>query len=396
MLGISTWSPPKFLACLKGSRLGSGLILSLLGLLHLVCLLLLLASGTWGDLGGHRRDFMVGCPLVATAVHSCSVQQDRWIVPHLAFRASFLYSSWTVRVSQPVKRTPLWPASWLPAIDKTRGSNSVEVQRVWEVYDERLQFMSREDALGLDEALLRGDVSRAWMVWSSAAEKALADAFQFAGGPVPVRGLALGRGVARFRTVRLGGPMVRSVRRSAIVDGDVLDVSLYRDSSAALVLDLRRNLKAILDLLDSIIRWGASLIRDVQLMHLWDSVVRLGSLGSVHLDEYAAARICGVVESRRLVAELYGRVCAFVKGLVAYRRSAGITAWRNWVREDPLVHPYKWLRAELVPPSPFLQCDRALTPGGSGILSDPSRIDEEFRKGLASLFLSLWAKGGQP
>ena len=43
----------------------------------------------WGEPGGHRRDFMVGCPLVAAAVHSCSVQQDRWVVPHLAVRASF-------------------------------------------------------------------------------------------------------------------------------------------------------------------------------------------------------------------------------------------------------------------------------------------------------------------
>ena len=61
----------------------------------------------WGDLGGHRRDLMVGCPLVAAAVHSCSVQQDRCVVPHLAVRASFLYSSWTCQVPQPVKRTPL-------------------------------------------------------------------------------------------------------------------------------------------------------------------------------------------------------------------------------------------------------------------------------------------------
>ena len=217
----------------------------------------------WSDLGGHRRDFMVGCPLVAAAVHSCSVQQDRWVVLHLAVRASFLYSSWTVQVSQPVKGTPLWPASWLPALDRTRGSKSVEVQRVWEIYDERLQFMSREDALGLDEALLRGDVSCAWMIWSSAAEKALADAFRFAGGPVPARGLVLGRGMVRIRTVRLGGPIVRSVRRSATRDGDVDGVSLYRDSSAAPVFDLRRNLKAILDLLDSIIRWCGSLARDV-------------------------------------------------------------------------------------------------------------------------------------
>ena len=43
-LGISTWSPPKSLACLKGFRLGSGLILGRLGLLLLVCILLLLVS----------------------------------------------------------------------------------------------------------------------------------------------------------------------------------------------------------------------------------------------------------------------------------------------------------------------------------------------------------------
>ena len=31
----------------------------------------------------------------------------------------------------------------------------------------------------------------AWSVWSSAAEAALVDAYQFSGGPVPVRGLVL-------------------------------------------------------------------------------------------------------------------------------------------------------------------------------------------------------------
>ena len=67
---------------------------------------------------------------MAAAVHSYSVPQDRWIVPHLAVRASFLHSSWTVQVSQPVKRAPLWLSSWLPALDKTRGSGFVDVQRV--------------------------------------------------------------------------------------------------------------------------------------------------------------------------------------------------------------------------------------------------------------------------
>ena len=134
----------------------------------------------------------------------------------------------------------------------------------------------------------------------------------------------------------MGGPVVRSVWRNAADGGEVDDVSLYRDSSAALVLDLRRKLKAILDLLDAIIRYGASLTRAVELLHLWDCVVRLGPLGSVRGEEHAAARTCGVGESHRLVAGLYDRVSAFI-GIVAHRRSVGITAWRNWLREDPLI-----------------------------------------------------------
>ena len=343
---------------------------------------------SWGDSDGNRRDFMVGCPLVAAAVNSGSVQLDRWIVPHHAVRASFLYSSWTCRVSQPVRCTPLWPASWLPPWIKVGGQSLLRFTGFGRFMMRGFSLCLGEDALNLDEALLSGDVSSAWMVWSSAAEKALADAFQFAGGPVPSRGLVLGRGMVRMRTVRLGGPIVRSVRRNAADVGEVDDVSLYRDSSAALVLDLRRKLKAVLDLLDVIVRCGASLARDVQLMHLWDSVVRLGPLGSVSVGEYVAARTSGVGESRRLVAGLYDRVSTFIRGIVAHRRNAGITAWRNWLREDPLVHPYKWLRADLVPPSPFLQCDRALTPGCSGVLAD---IDEEFRKA----WLPYFCRSGQ-
>ena len=37
--------------------------------------------------------------------------------------------------------------------------------------------------------LAAGDVSRAWLVWSCAAETALVDAFQFSRGPIPGRGL---------------------------------------------------------------------------------------------------------------------------------------------------------------------------------------------------------------
>ena len=39
--------------------------------------------------GGHRRDFMVGCPLAAAAVLSCKVRHDRWIAPHVVVRTLF-------------------------------------------------------------------------------------------------------------------------------------------------------------------------------------------------------------------------------------------------------------------------------------------------------------------
>ena len=49
----------------------------------------------------------------------------------------------------------------------------------------------------------------------------------------------------------------------------------------------------------------------------------------------------------------------------------------GWLRRP---RPYRWLRPDLVLPAPSLQCDPSLTPGGSGVLADPARIDEEFRK----------------
>ena len=108
---------------------------------------------SWTAAGGHRRDFVLGCPLAAAAILSCKVQTDRWIAHHLAVRALFDYGRWESWVTQPVHCTPLWPTSWLPVVDKTRCSKSAEVQRVREVYEKRLQFMSRQDASLLDEVM---------------------------------------------------------------------------------------------------------------------------------------------------------------------------------------------------------------------------------------------------
>ena len=51
-----------------------------------------------------------------------------------------------------------------------------------------------------------------------------------------------------------------------------------------------------------------------------------------------------------------------------------------------MVHPFQWLRPDLVPPGPFLQCvSRILR------LADPVRIDEEFRKA----WLPYFCRSGQ-
>ena len=163
------------------------------------CLAKGISAGLWVDLEASWA-LASGLQLAPTCKRDWSATggHRRWIAPHLDVRTLFDCCRWSCRVTQPVPRTPLWPPSCLPAIDECRGSKSVEVRNVWEVYDDRLQFISWQDAQRLDESLDAGDVSRAWLVWSCSAETALVDAYRFSDGPIPCRGLVLGRGNAFF------------------------------------------------------------------------------------------------------------------------------------------------------------------------------------------------------
>ena len=96
--------------------------------------------------------------------------------------------------------------------------------------------------LRLDESLGAGEVSRARLVWSSAAETALADAYRFA-APVPERGHTMSKGTARMRVVRLGGPKVRKARKNAADAHEGGDVFMYRAAPLCLILGV--GLKAV-------------------------------------------------------------------------------------------------------------------------------------------------------
>ena len=62
------------------------------------------------------------------------------------------------------------------------------------------------------------------------------------------------------------------------------------------------------------------------------------------------------------------------------------------VKGRSLVHPYKWLRPDLVPPALFLLCDPLITPGGSRVLAGPARVDKEFRKARLPYFCRSWQR----
>ena len=194
-----------------------------------------------------------------------------------------------------------------------------------------------------------------------------------------------------FRVVRLGGHKVRKARGNASDVHDAAGVFLYRDSSLAPLLGMRRRFKAVMVVLGAMIQCGVSLSRSVELAAQWDRTLAVGPLYPVTIDDLSAVRGLGIGDFHRVVADDYPRLSDFIHVVVVHRRDEAIRGWRNWIREDPMVHPYRWLRPDLVRPAPFLQCKPHLTPGGSGVLADLARIDEDFRKA----WLPCFCRSGQ-
>ena len=105
----------------------------------------------------------------------------------------------------------------------------------------------------------------------------------------------------------------------------------------------------------------------------WSAIVRRGSIAQADLDNSVALRGAAFANAG---------IGVFLHEVVVRRADATVSSWRNW----PLVRPCRWLRSGMVLPSPFLRCDPALTTDGSGILSDPALIDEQFRKAWLPYF----------
>ena len=86
---------------------------------------------------------MFGCPLAAAAVSSCRVELNRWIAPHLAVRAILTSSGGIVRLLSLFSVLLCGLLLDYLLLIRVECSTSVEVQRVWGICDDRLQFVAR-------------------------------------------------------------------------------------------------------------------------------------------------------------------------------------------------------------------------------------------------------------
>ena len=134
--------------------------------------------------------------------------------------------------------------------------------------------------------------------------------------------------------MRLGGPKVRRARRNFADPQEGSDVSLYHDVSTAPLLDLRRRLKLVVELLSAMIRDGVSLARSAELAVQWDAILRVGPIHPITAEDFLLARVGDL--------GLHRRLSDFIHAVVVRRREVAIRGWRSWLREEPLVHPYKW------------------------------------------------------
>ena len=112
------------------------------------------------------------------------------------------------------------------------------------------------------------------------------------------------------------------------------DVFLYRDSSIALLLDMRRRFKAVMDVLHAMIRYGVSLARSVELTDQWERVLAAGPLYPITLDDLSAVRGSGLGDFHQVVSDVHHRLSAFIHQVVVHRLDTAIRGssyvWWFW------------------------------------------------------------------
>ena len=102
---------------------------------------------------------------------------------------------------------------------------------------------------------------------------------------------------------------------------------------------MRRRFQAVMDVLNSMVRFGFSFARSVEPTTQWDKILAFGPCYPVTAGDLDVVLGLGVGEFHRVVADLHRRLSDFLHGVVVHRRDDAFRGWRNWVRDDLLIHP---------------------------------------------------------
>ena len=147
---------------------------------------------------------------------------------------------------------------------------------------------------------------------------------------------------------------MRRIRARCSDLGDGALVDLYQDHSVAPLVDLRRRLRAVLDVITAIGRSGFTVSMGLELSLQFGSIVAGGPQGNITAD--ALARVAGLD-----LADMEASVMSIcIKAWIGFCRvlfviggDKAVPGWKAWIWEDPSAHPYRWLRPDLVPPPLF-------------------------------------------
>ena len=90
------------------------------------------------------------------------------------------------------------------------------------------------------------------------------------------------------------------------------------------LLDMGRRFKAIMDVLDAMVRYGVSLARSVELTVQRDKILAAGLLHPVTLDYLCAVQGLGIRVFHRVVSDLHRRLGDFIHSVVVYRRDEAV------------------------------------------------------------------------
>ena len=96
------------------------------------------------------------------------------------------------------------------------------------------------------------------------------------------------------------------------------------------LFDMRRRFKAVMDVLDAMIRYGVSLSRSVELTAQWVRILAAGLLCPVTLDDLSTVRGLGIGDFYRVVSDVYHCLSDFIHAVVVHWRDEAMREWRNW------------------------------------------------------------------